>query len=167
MAFNLKTWVDRITEYPTRRTLTKENGDSEIVTVTRSEGIISKEGDAFSAVNMNDLEARIKNEFDTQNKNLANVESTLKNYIITVNVESYEVNIPDSESATTDKVVDVPNGYKVLTIIPRSTSNNVWLKCDCYMIGTNYCRFVISSCRDKVSQSLNGKGYAIAFLIQA
>lgn len=57
--FEKKTWTDRVSEYPTRRKLIKEDGTSEIVTVERSEGNISAEGDAFSAENMNDLETRI------------------------------------------------------------------------------------------------------------
>ena len=57
--FVKKTWTDRVTEYPTRRTLTKEDGTTEIVTVARNEGTVSAEGDAFSAANMNDLERRI------------------------------------------------------------------------------------------------------------
>jgi len=59
MAFEQKTWKDRVTEYPNRRTLTKSDGSSEIVTVSRAEGAVSQEGDAFSAASMNDLEARI------------------------------------------------------------------------------------------------------------
>lgn len=59
MSFVKKTWTDRVTEYPTRRTLTKEDGTTEIVTVARNEGTVSAEGDAFSAANMNDLERRI------------------------------------------------------------------------------------------------------------
>lgn len=58
--FTKKTWKDRITEYPTRRTLTKSDGTTELVTVARSEGTVSQEGDAFSASNMNDLESRIE-----------------------------------------------------------------------------------------------------------
>lgn len=57
--FTPKTWVDRVSEYPTRRTLTKEDNSTEIVTVTRNEGTVSEEGDAFSAATMNDLEDRI------------------------------------------------------------------------------------------------------------
>lgn len=69
-SFSAKTWVDRISEYPTRRTLTKENGTSEIVTVSRSEGTISKEGDAFSAANMNNLETRISNAITSVNTDI-------------------------------------------------------------------------------------------------
>lgn len=61
MAFAKKTWKDRISEYPTRRILEKEDGTSETVDVARSEGEVSQEGDAFSAENMNDLEERIVN----------------------------------------------------------------------------------------------------------
>ena len=59
MAFKKKAWVDRVAEFINRRTLTKEDGSTELVTVARSEGTISKEGDAFNAETMNDLEERI------------------------------------------------------------------------------------------------------------
>lgn len=59
MAFTKKTWKDRLTEYPTRRRLTKSDGTSELVTVSREEGTVSQAGDAFSAANMNDLENRV------------------------------------------------------------------------------------------------------------
>lgn len=52
MAFNLKTWVNRISEYPNRRKLTHEDGSTELVTVARAEGQISAEGNAFSAEEM-------------------------------------------------------------------------------------------------------------------
>lgn len=60
MAFEKKTWTDRISEYITRRKLTNvSTGTEEIVDVERYEGEISQNGDAFSAANMNDLEDRI------------------------------------------------------------------------------------------------------------
>ena len=71
MAFLQKTWKDRVAEYINRRVLTKEDGTTELVSVERSEGTISQEGDAFSAANMNDLEQRIANEFSEQNKKFA------------------------------------------------------------------------------------------------
>lgn len=72
MAFSKKTWLDRIAEYPTRRRLKKSDGTDEIVTVSREEGAISQEGDAFSAENMNDLEERVANEFDSLNIKMGN-----------------------------------------------------------------------------------------------
>ena len=68
MAFSLKTWVNRISEYPNRRKLTHEDGSTELVTVARAEGQISAEGNAFSAEEMNDLENRIKGGFDSVNQ---------------------------------------------------------------------------------------------------
>ena len=70
MAFSLKTWVNRISEYPNRRKLTHEDGSTELVTVARAEGQISAEGNAFSAEEMNDLENRIKGGFDELNHSL-------------------------------------------------------------------------------------------------
>ena len=73
MAFSLKTWVNRISEYPNRRKLTHEDGSTELVTVAREEGQISAEGNAFSAEEMNDLESRIKDGFDEVNQSLTNI----------------------------------------------------------------------------------------------
>lgn len=66
MAFTQREWKNRKSEYPNRRLLTKEDGSTELVTVSREEGAISDEGDAFSAENMNDLEQRIGNALGTQ-----------------------------------------------------------------------------------------------------
>lgn len=68
MGFEKKIWTDRVSEYPTRRNLIKSDGTSEIVTVERSEGSISAEGDAFSAANMNGLEERIAAGFEDMGK---------------------------------------------------------------------------------------------------
>lgn len=66
MSFKQKTWNDRISEHPTRRTLTDvSNNTTKTVDVAREEGTISQEGDAFSAANMNDLEGRIADGFST------------------------------------------------------------------------------------------------------
>ena len=81
MGFIKKIWKDRISEFPTRRSLTKTDGTSELVTVARSEGMISEEGDAFSAENMNDLETRISNEFEEQNKNFTDKLDDIEAYI--------------------------------------------------------------------------------------
>ena len=58
MAFVRKTWQDRISAYPNRRTIT-DGVTSKVVTVSRNEGAVTQEGDAFTAANMNDLEDRI------------------------------------------------------------------------------------------------------------
>lgn len=78
MAFEKKTWADRVAEFINRRILTKEDGSTELVTVARSEGTISVEGDAFNAETMNDLEQRIADEFDSLNNDLEEANSNLK-----------------------------------------------------------------------------------------
>ena len=79
MAFSLKTWVNRISEYPNRRKLTHEDGSTELVTVARAEGQISAEGNAFSAEEMNDLENRIKGGFEEVTQSLNNSKKTYIN----------------------------------------------------------------------------------------
>ena len=68
MFFSVKKWIDRFSEYPNRRQLTKADGTIEQVTVTRDEGTVSKEGDKFNASTMNDLENRISS-FDSKVSN--------------------------------------------------------------------------------------------------
>lgn len=75
MAFTKKTWKDRITEFPTRRTLTKSDGSTELVTVARAEGTVSQEGDAFNAASMNDLEERISQANNDLNNSLSSKSS--------------------------------------------------------------------------------------------
>ena len=61
--FRKKTWADRISEYPTRRILTDEDGTETVVSVARSEGVVSQEGDPFNAETMNEFEDRIQEAF--------------------------------------------------------------------------------------------------------
>ena len=62
MAFVKRTWKDRISEYPNRRTINDGNVTKQ-VTVGRDEGTVTEEGDAFDATNMNDLEDRIEDAY--------------------------------------------------------------------------------------------------------
>lgn len=55
-----KTWVDRVSEYPTRRILTDTTTlETQQVTVTRDEGTVTEVGDAWDSTNMNAMESRI------------------------------------------------------------------------------------------------------------
>ena len=72
MAFVTKTWKDRLVEYAGRRKLKNvATGEEILMDVSRSEGTVNQAGDAFSAANMNNLEQRIKTEFDSVNSSLA------------------------------------------------------------------------------------------------
>ena len=59
MAFVKRTWKDRISQYPNRRTI-NDGYVTKQVTVGRDEGTITEQGDSFDASNMNDLEQRIE-----------------------------------------------------------------------------------------------------------
>lgn len=56
--YERKVWVNRQSEHPSRRKLTQTGNDGEY-DVSRSEGIIMEDGDAFDADTMNDLERRV------------------------------------------------------------------------------------------------------------
>lgn len=72
MAYTKKTWKARVSEYPNRRTLVDTtSGTSQTVTVSRNEGTVSEEGDAFSKANMDDLEDRINTAFNQEHRFLS------------------------------------------------------------------------------------------------
>ena len=58
MSFVKRTWKDRVSEYPNRRTI-NDGYTTKQVTVGRDEGSVTEEGTQFNAANMNDLEDRI------------------------------------------------------------------------------------------------------------
>lgn len=62
--FTPKEWKARLVEFAGRRLLRNvANGETVTYDVSRSEGQVSQEGDAFNTKNMNDLEQRISNGF--------------------------------------------------------------------------------------------------------
>ena len=60
MGYEKKTWKNRQSEYPNRRTLTPVDGQENTYDVARAEGLVMEEGDAFDQQAMNDLEERIE-----------------------------------------------------------------------------------------------------------
>lgn len=76
--FSAKEWKARLVEFAGRRSLRNvANGETTTYDVSRSEGQVSQEGDAFNTKNMNDLEQRVANGFanaktavDTLNRDL-------------------------------------------------------------------------------------------------
>lgn len=91
MSFISKLWKDRVSDYPNKRKLTKEDGTSETVTVERAEGDIVVAGDAFNAENMNDLETRIQNGFKAveQAQTELNENNAIETLLYTSNVSNY------------------------------------------------------------------------------
>lgn len=62
--FSAKEWKARLVEFAGRRSLRNvANGETATYDVSRSEGQVSQEGDAFNTKNMNDLEQRVANGF--------------------------------------------------------------------------------------------------------
>lgn len=121
MAFVTKTWKDRISEYPTRRILTKTDGSTEFVTVARSEGSISQDGDAFSAENMNDLEKRIDNAITELKNSVADGKASVASAIT-------EKGVPTAQDATFSELAEniamiSSGGTAELTGIPINVSH--------------------------------------------
>lgn len=118
MAFNKKTWKDRVAEFINRRLLTKEDGSTDLVTVARSEGTISVEGDAFNAETMNDLEDRVEAAFNELNTNLSSI-------VIVKSVKIYAAtSIGAGEGAEIYFSVPTVKNYKCVLGIGGTSSNN-------------------------------------------
>lgn len=80
--FQTKKWVNRQSEHPARRRLTPTGNDNEY-DVTRAEGVIMEDGDAFDADTMNDLENRIKAGFTEYDPGSNGVDVTVQPYTCT------------------------------------------------------------------------------------
>ena len=77
MSYEQKTWVDRVSTYPTRRILKDANTEEEITyDISQSEGTVFNDGIQYNANTMNDLEQRIADAF-------ASVETTMGNILET------------------------------------------------------------------------------------
>lgn len=69
--FTPKEWKARLVEFAGRRLLRNvANGETVTYDVSRSEGQVSQEGDAFNTKNMNDLEQRISDGFANAKTNI-------------------------------------------------------------------------------------------------
>ena len=80
MSFTKKTWTDRISEFITRRLLTKEDGSTEQVTVSRDEGEVTQEGTALNAESFNDLEDRIESAFNATDDSISQLNTHLTEF---------------------------------------------------------------------------------------
>lgn len=114
MAFNKKTWKDRVAEFINRRLLTKEDGSTDLVTVARSEGTISVEGDAFNAETMNDLEDRVEsavNELTTNVNKKQDASTAITTSNISLQSVKYATSAGSANAVAWSKVTGKPSSY--------------------------------------------------------
>ena len=104
MSFISKLWKDRVSDYPNKRKLTKEDGTSETVTVERAEGDIVVAGDAFNAENMNDLETRIQNGFNAVEQAQAELNENINGPLLGAATYSYGKEITMSWAELSAKI---------------------------------------------------------------
>lgn len=114
MAFVTKTWKDRLVEFSGRRKLKNVSTNEEIIyDVSRSEGTIMQVGDQFSAENMNNLEQRIKTEFDSVNSSL---ESNNEHFYYDVQNGVRGFNTDPARGADTFHPFDSGKAYKITVV---------------------------------------------------
>lgn len=58
--YERKTWKNRETEFPGRRRMTAVDGQEDVYDISREEGLVLEEGDAFDADTMNAMEGRVE-----------------------------------------------------------------------------------------------------------
>lgn len=122
--FTKKEWKNRLVEFAGRRKLTNvASGTSEIFDVSRNEGVVSQEGDAFSAANMNDFEQRIFEGF-TNAENSANAlsqnmggctfssDSSGAYVTYTANGSTVKKKLGSGEITVEEKTVSISQSYK-------------------------------------------------------
>lgn len=135
MAFSLKTWVNRISEYPNRRKLTHEDGSTELVTVARAEGQISAEGNAFSAEEMNDLENRIKGGFDEVNQSLTTKLSLSSFKVVTLGGNTNLNDLSECGIYSVKGGLNSPSGdWAIMMVLPINGDAN-YVHQICFILG--------------------------------
>lgn len=114
MTFVTKTWKDRLVEFSGRRKLKNVSTNEEIIyDVSRSEGTIMQVGDQFSAENMNNLEQRIKTEFDSVNSSL---ESNNEHFYYDVQNGVRGFNTDPARGADTFYPFDSGKAYRITVV---------------------------------------------------
>lgn len=109
--FSKKTWKDRLVEYAGRRKITNVSTMvAQIVDVERAEGIVSEEGNALSAANMNDLEQRVADGFTAVQRTTDGLNQNLQWQKI------------GELSGTTTKNIDFSE-YKEIYLLTRCSGN--------------------------------------------
>ena len=101
--FTLKEWKARLVEFAGRRLLRNvANGETVTYDVSRSEGQVSQEGDAFNTKNMNDLEQRVANGFGNAKTAVETLSSDMGGKLPVLN---YNITLSDNASVHAQKAL--------------------------------------------------------------
>lgn len=117
MGFIQKIWTDRSVENPTRYQLSKEDGSTELVTLDRSEGNVSAEGDALNSDTFNDFESRIKSGFDAAAQSMTGLVARLPQHK-TVSSPNNEIDANVYTRLWINHGIDTTN-YDILAVTPN------------------------------------------------
>ena len=132
MSFLKKIWQNRQSEHPSRRILTNVNtNDIMMVEVTRSEGEVLAEGDAFDESNMNDLENRIESAFSEEQDSINSISNRVSKTELQLNDFSFGV--------TSDGKAGYKRGASS-EVIPFKTSTSLSIRAEG---GKRWCRTTI------------------------
>lgn len=132
MSFLKKIWQNRQSEHPSRRILTNVNtNDIMMVEVTRSEGEVLAEGDAFDESNMNDLEDRIESAFSDERNSINSISNRVSKTELQLNDFSFGV--------TSDGKAGYKRGASS-EVIPFKTNTSLSIRAEG---GKRWCRTTI------------------------
>lgn len=141
MAFKKKTWVDRMVEYAGRRKITNVTTmAAQIVDVERAEGVVSEEGTAINAVNMNDFEQRTADAFSAVQQDIEGINSDLGG----------------AKFQITDSQLKYWNGSSWVTATPqpngflRTASVSGWGQTASIVVGNKYYKSIKWETRDYI-----------------
>ena len=179
--FVAKEWKARLVEFAGRRMLRNvANGETTTYDVSRSEGQVSQEGDAFNTKNMNDLEQRVANGFadaktavDTLSRDLGRVNVYVggDGKLHFVNSGGADSVIPFSTKASSGKLIKQfygigtgqgAEGYVTNTYQISQSDKNSSYKCYMLTVSTVYinsvtwegCDISISNGGKKISETV-------------
>ena len=151
--FAAKEWKNRLVEFAGRRSLKNvSTNETTVYDVTRNEGQVSQEGDAFSATTMNDLEQRISEGFSAAEEANSQLSSDLGGCRFGYTADG----LPGYKKEGADTVYPFKNGGYLAIMVNSHTS---YIDNTTAVISINCSRKI----EDDISFHDNENGFPITF----
>lgn len=161
-AFNLQKQIGRLAELKTENKdnlVTAINEVKTSIPIPIANMLATEKGNPLDAV----IGKELKDLHDANAEEITKLNGKLSGVMQVIDVSTSQITVPATSGAVIDTQVNVPEGYRLVQVFPRATSNMVWMTCDCFKTGEKTCRFSIYNHH---SQNLPGTGYGYAIVVK-
>ena len=130
ISFLRKLWKDGVSEYPSRRLLVNvDSGEQTLVNVEKSVGMVSQEGDPWNAENMNGLEGRIEEGFNSVKTEMQTSLTSLENRTKAYTDSAKTGAVATSKNYTDYEIARYNNNISRLLNLQWTRMTHLWYRC--------------------------------------